>query len=841
MLKIDIIFIFYNLRCTNFSNQVLRSYFRIAVRRLLTNKVFSLINIVGLSVGITAFILIIEYVSFEMSYDQFHINKDEIYRVAYQQYENGEAKNASARNFIGIPSMVSQHFPEVKACTGFDRTDEQAYFLFSYNGKRYYEPGSFYQTDADFFKVFPSLLIKGDPASALKDPHNLVLSQKMAKAIFGHTDPMGKRIENNSPSYSDVDDFIVSGILRDVPENSHFHLDFIASNSHQDEIATANYWSGPKFYTYLTLLPGTDPGLITDRLNGLIKQLEKENPGTAGARVFLQPITDIHVRSNLLDELESNESEMLIYVLSAIGIAVLILAWINYVNIEIARFILRAREVGVRRIIGSAPMDLALQFLVEYLSTTVMAMGLAVLFAYLFQPQFTFLTGVPISNFQWRMPGIWITALTLFLSGSVIAGTYPAFFLLKIKPVAALKRIPDTSGNGTFMRKSLIVIQFTCSISLMAFLMVVYKQLAHMQLSNKKIDIDRVISMRNPTVYSNEDSVNYVEYKDFENRLVQNHAIKGITSSSAIPGMEVDESFTNRIKRDLTDVDDPTRYKVLFVDYDFIPFYGVNLKAGRNYSVKSGDDQNWNTVILNESAIHALGFASAAEAKDQEINFHLWGDGFKKYKIIGITEDYHHESIKKAVHPTILSLNHSQFQQVFYSVKLNAGSDPRAALAHIEKCWKEVFPDKPFEYFFQGDYYNRQYKSELHFARIFGLFASVAAFIAFIGILGVTLFETNARSKEVSIRKVLGASVANLIALLSRSYFKLICVAALICVPLVYYAAAEWLNDYPSRIVLNGWFVVLPVTATVTLVVVASGFQTVKTALSNPVDHLKYE
>jgi putative ABC transport system permease protein len=326
-----------------------------------------------------------------------------------------------------------------------------------------------------------------------------------------------------------------------------------------------------------------------------------------------------------------------------------------------------------------------------------------------------------------------------------------------------------------------------------------------------------------------------------KNKLVENHFVKNATSSSAIPGQEINEDFVNRLKRNLHDPFDPTRYKVLFVDYDFIPFYGLKLKAGRNYSLENGDEENWNKVILNERAIYALGFTSLQEAINQEVNFHLWGGQFEKYKIVGIVEDYHQEAVKKAIYPTILSLNHDRFQQVFYSVKLNAGSNPREALDFIERSWKEVFPGKPFEYYFQDDYYDQQFKSELHVGRIFGLFAGVAVFIACLGILGVTLFEANSRLKELSIRKVLGATLSSLVVLLSSAYFKLVVLASLISAPLIYLSASEWLMNYPARIDMSPWFFLLPLFALVLLVILSSGFQTVKAARGNPVDHLKYE
>ena len=817
-----------------------QSYLKIAFRQMMKSKSFALINVLGLSVGLTAFVLIIQYVSFELSYDKFHDNESEIYRVAYAQYQKDELKNTSSRNFIGITSLVKEHFPEVKAATAFGRTSSYAGFLFGYRGRLFFEPEPFYQTDSSFFEVFPTLLLKGNPSIVLKDPHDLVLSEKMARKIFGDEDPIGKKIENRSPSYADAADFVVTGVMKDMPENSHFHANFVAL-IHKEEVTPNQYWDAPKLYTYLTL-PAVDAPRVTERLNRLIEKLGKENPKTQGAKVFLQPISTIHLRSNLHDELEANGSEILVYILSALGVIILLLAWINYVNIETARFIRRTKEVGVRRIIGSGKRDLGLQFLVEYGCTMALAAGLAWTLLLVILPRFTYLTGVPLATFQWSTPWIWLSAFGVFLAGSIIAGIYPAVFILKLNPMATLKGSLGEANRGGTLRKSLIVVQFTSSLVLLSFILVIQQQLDYMRLTNKKIDLDKVVSLRNPTVYANaDDSINHHDYRAVKNKLLENPMVKDVTSSSCIPGMEIDEYFVNRIKRSQTDPDDPTRFKILFIDYNFIPFYGLKLEAGRNYSPEQGDEENWNTVILNASAIRALGFASPGEALDQEIDFLLWGGKFEKYKIVGVVEDYYHEAIKKSVQPTILSFNHSRFQDVYYSVKLNAGSNPQEALAYIHDRWKEVFPAKSFDYFFLDEYYDRQFKTEKHFARTFGSFAGVAVFIACLGILGLTLFEMNARLKEISIRKVLGATAANLVALLSKDYFKLVLMATLISTPIIYYSASEWLNNYPDRIDISGWFFVLPLIVMVVLVSVASGLQTIKAAGTNPVDHLNCE
>jgi putative ABC transport system permease protein len=817
------------------------SYLNIAYRHFSRAKLLSLIHILGLSVAITTFTLITLYVSFEKSYDQSYRN-ERIYRVAFEQNKNGEQKRVSAKNLAGVPSLIKEHFPEVRACTAFDRTAIQAHFLFRYNGRRYFEQEPFYQTDSSFFKVFPSLLLQGDPATVLSDPHNLVISQKIAKKIFGEEDPIGKTIQNGSLSYSDVSDFVIAGVMRDLPANSHFHVNFIAVNSHNDELVKSNFWTGPKFYTYILLDELADPSTVSEKLNLLINEVSKDNAELDGSSVFLQRVSDIHLLSNLPDELEPTSSEKIVNGLWIIGLAIIAMAWINYVNIETARFTTRVKEVGVRRIVGSTKGDLAFQFLLEYTLLAIVSVVIAVLLIVLVAPSFYDQTGIRIDGIQWINSEIWQVALGLFIVGSLTAGAYPAAFLLKINPITHLHAGKSGRKSRTTLRRPFILVQFVAVLFLVSFLFVIYHQLSHIRLADKKISIDQVISIRNPSVYTNEDdSINFAEFQSLKQKLFQSPQINIATSASVIPGMPVDEYLINRLKIDPTAPYDPTRYMLLFVDYDFIPFYNIKLKSGRNYSIDNGDEQDWNKIILNESAAKALGYTKAATALDEEVYFHLWGKSFEKYKIVGIVEDYHQQSIKEKIQPLILTLNHSRFQQVFYSIKLDASSRPSEALAYIEKCWKEVFPDKPFDYFFQDVFYDQQFKTELMFEKLFIIFSGVSLFIACLGVFGMALFEANSRVKEISIRKVLGATVSSILGLLSREFLRLVLGASAIAIPLSYYGAHKWLLNYPSRIEISPTFFLLPLFGMVVLIALVSGVLTLRTARSNPIDYLKDE
>ncbi len=826
---------------------MLSNNLKIAFRHLGRSKIFTLLNILGLSVGISAFLLITQYISFELSFDQFHSNKDYIYRVGLNRYSNGELVETSAKTFPGVRGLLKDNFPEVKDVTGFFKIPANTGFLFRYNGEIYSESGGWLSSDSSFFNVFPSLLLHGDASTALKEPNSLVLSETLAKKIFGDENPIGQTLDRID-DHADGSNYTVRAVLRDIPGNSHFHATIIEHIHDNWPESDVELWGEGKLSTYVTFSEKIQPGLIEEKLNTLLKKLEEENTLLKDTKVFLQPITDIHLSSHCKDELEANGNKALLYLLGSVGLIILLIAWINYVNLETSRFVLRIKEFGIRRVIGSGKLNLAVQFLTEYSCLTLGALALSVIIIFWLSPYYSYVTGVPLQWIQFNHPGVWGGALILFLIGSISVGIYPAIFLLRFNPVSALKGKLSEHRPGSKIRQSLVVFQFTASIILIACVLTVDKQLDFMRLLNKGIELETVIAIRNPTAYSNQElTAKYGEFVAMENTLLQYPAIKSIASSSAIPGSEIGFSYINLIKRNLSDPYDPTIYKTLFVSADFISAYNIELLAGNTFSTPANfngdtpwETENWSSVILNERAIYQLGFKSVAEAINQEVYFEPFR-GPLKCRIVGVIKDYHHEAVKKEVYPTILFHNYSTFQQVYYSVRLNPGSNPREALIQIEKIWKENFPDRPFEYFFLDEYYDRQFKSEVHFQKVFTLFAGIAIVIACLGVLGITLFEMNARLKEISIRKVLGASVFGLVILLSRTNFRLILISSGLAAPAIYYLTKEWLTNYPDRIEFTPLLTFVPLIIISIMVVLVSGIQTIKAAGSNPIDHLKNE
>ncbi|HZI25294.1 MAG TPA: FtsX-like permease family protein, partial [Chryseolinea sp.] len=694
--------------------------------------------------------------------------------------------------------------------------------------------------DSAFFSVFPSLLEQGDPKSALTAKHSLVISDRIAKRIFGNEDPLGKIIA--ASEYNEQ--YEITGILKTGDVNTHLNVDFITPQDYIRDSALGQ-WEGPWRYTYVLLRQDIAKSAFELKLNRSIQMLARENERIKDVSLALQPLTEIHLHSNLKDEIQSNGNYLLVLILLLIGCVILIIAWINYLNLETSRFILRAKEVGIRRINGSSRADLYFQFMIEFFCVNVIASGLAVGLLAIGLPYLSRYTGLPFDKIHVHQPRILLSVLALFAMGLLTVGTYPAFMLSKINLAATLKGKFSSPVNLHTPRKVFLNFQFVSSMVLISFVLVVYKQLDFMKMSNKKIDLEKTISVLNPTVYSSQEEKNvgeggYANFTNFKNKLLGHSQISTVSSSSAVPGEAIGFNYVDLVKRNLGDPYDPTGYKVLFVDYNFIPLFKLKLKAGRNYSPDNGEDENWSTLVLNESAVKALNFASPEDAIGKEIYF-MPSDDWSKYKIVGVVEDYYHEAMKKNITPTIFFLNHNRGQQVYYSIKLNAGANPQDALRIIEHAWKTIFPEKPFEYFFLDEYYDQQFKSELHFGTIFTLFAGVATFIAGLGIFGMTLFEANAKIKEISIRKVLGASARSLVFLFSKKHLKIVLVAACLASPLIYVASIQWLESYPTRIKLSLMFFITPILLVATMVAGISAIQVLNAAQTNPVDSLKHE
>lgn len=773
-----------------------------ALRYLWRNKIATGINVSGLAVALAAAFLMLQYLDFELSYDKWMPEHENVYRIATKT-----SSINTSETYYGIGDLVTETFPEVEASTRFYRYPANTGLLVKHEGKLYNEK-NYLIADKGFFSVFPSILIAGNPKTALAEPNSIVMSERLALKLFGTTDVIGKTIIN--PEGKETPEKI-TGVIRNVPSNSHFDVDVMRP---YQWIPGEEYTWKSTVWTYIRIAEGTDPNSLLSKLNSAVAPMLHE-PAT----LSLQPVDTIHLQSNLESEIKTPGSMLYIYIVVGALILITLIAWINYINLETARFIKRFKEVTIRRIIGATKKDLLTRFLTEIFLVTMISIIVAIVIVTLAFPSFGYITGLPLSEFSFSVPDLWTIAIIVLVVATLASGAYPFFSLnFRSKPVA---------------RNFLLSFQFVSSLTLMALVVMVSFQLDFMRTAKTNLDVGNIVTIYNPANYTYlEDSLRKENNEVFRNKLMQVASVSALTTSSAIPGEPIGFTYTDLAKRSLSDPDKQIHYKVMYIDYDFIPVFGLDLIAGRNYSREYSDT---NCLVVTESTIRELGFKSPEEALNQKIYFQEME--WEQWTVIGIVKDYRHQSIKSPVNPGIFRLHRNKGQMVYYSVKVSNAS----AVSEIKNIWKETWPGKPFDYYFMDEHYDQQYKSEVHFSRVFMLFSGVAIFIACLGVMGMSLFEANARIKEIGIRKVLGAEVINIIFLLTKGSLKTLVVSSFIAGPLIYILASEWLNTYNEHIDLSVWFVALPFLFMMFVVFIISLSQTLKAAIKNPVDSLKHE
>jgi putative ABC transport system permease protein len=792
------------------------------------NRVATAINVSGLAIALSAAFLMLQYLDFELSYDTYLPEHNEVYRIATEQSENGVVTRNTAETYYGISDWITENFTEVEAAVHVNRWPANTGFTFEANGKLYNEK-RYLIADKGFFKVFPSLMTAGDPQTCLEGPNFIVVSERLAKKVFGTTDVVGKSITN--PNWKGHD-FNITGVFRHTPANSHLDADIM--HAYEWFPDAKDLWI-TTVWTYIKLAPGADVAKLESKLNEAAAPMLPGNGVTA--KLTLQPISSIHLSSNLEDEVKAPGNMVNIYIVFGALIMITLIAWINYVNLETARFLRRLREVGIRRVIGSSKGDLFLKFFTEYIFLTSIAVVVAIAITWMVFPYFGEITGLQLSEPQFQVTDIWITAVVSLFVVATIAGAYPFISILRINPVSSLKGKITEALQSVFIRRSLVTFQLVASLTLMALVVMASLQLDFMRSVNRNFDTSNVITVYNPANYTYmEDSLRKGKNEFFRNNLMQVPSVTNLTTSSAIPGEPIGFTYTDLAKRSMSDPDRQVHYKVMYIDYDFIPTFGLELTEGRNYSREYSDV---NCLVVTESTVRELGFKSPQEALNQKIFFQE--EEFEEWTIIGIVKDYRHESIKTPVNPGIFRLHRNRGQMVYYSIKLDGSANAGDIVPVVEKLWKETWPGKPFDYFFMDQHYDQQYKSEIHFSRVFTTFSGIAIFIACLGIMGMSLFEANARTKEIGIRKVLGAQALNIITLLTKDSFSLLLLSFAIAFPLVYVLSSKWLTAYPAHIGFSIWFVVGPLCVIAVMVAIVSLTQVVKAATRNPVEALKHE
>ncbi|MBL0745006.1 ABC transporter permease [Chryseolinea lacunae] len=801
---------------------MLKNYILTTLRNISRRKGFSLLNIVGLSIGLAASLLIMQYVKDEFSYDDFHTHKENIYRVEFDRYREGELVMQCATTFPKVAPALLADYPEVdKAC--------RLYLRYGGGVVRYEDTAikedNLFSVEQSFFDVFSYPLLKGDRNTALKEVNTAVVEEETARKYFGEADPMGKRIR-----FGTEEEYEITGVMRS-PENSHLKFSFLLSyptlvKHFGKDVEEA--WGWYDFYTYILLKPNANAAALEAKLPALVKKYGPEGDDKK-VKFVLQHLPDIHLNSDLLQEARVNGNGRSVYFLSIIAFFILVIAWVNYINLATARAVERAKEVGVRKAIGAGRTQLMGQFIAEALMVNFAAVVCAIAMMSAAIPVFNALSGKALTTSILVDPYLWLAAAALFVAGSVLSGLYPAVVLSAYQPARVLKGSMKGTREGLMLRKVLVITQFVASVALIAGTLIVYRQLQFMQHRDLGIDIEQMVVIDAPGVVPNA-RLYSSQYDALKTEILNHPSVQFMTASSEVPGNLI--YWTNGSKRIGTDQEVASigMYR-MGIDHDFFDTYKNKVLAGRIFSRAFTADSS--SVVLNRKAIELLGFNSPEGAVGGQVS--IGGDTLT---VVGVVDNYHQEGLKSDFRQTAFSLaprNHS-----YYSIKVEA-KNVEQTLAFIEEKYTQQFPENPFHYFFLDTFFQRQYKADQQFGQVFGFFALLAILVASLGLFGLASFTASQRTKEIGIRKVLGSSVPNIFLLLSKDFLKLVVIANVIAVPLVVFFMNKWLHTFAFRIDISYWIFVVSAVVTTLIALLTVSLQSVKAALANPVKSLRYE
>ncbi len=802
------------------------SYFTTAWRNLWKNKTFSAINIFGLSFGIAAFLLIVNYLRFEYSYDDFHQKKDRIFRIPMVISEKGGKEQTFAFTYPALAPALKKDFPEIEEVVRFRRLGGIVT-----QGAQKISEGNLYYADPALFNIFSFRFKKGSATTAFKELNDAVITEETAKKYFGNIDPIGKPLHYNN------EDYVVTAILENIPANSHIRFNILLNYNKYirlTEDAANTSWGWSDFYTYVLLKPGTQPNTVASKLPALAERYMGDNMKKSGYQVEfnLQPLKDIHLRSGYDYELAGNGNLTYLKWLGIAALFILFIAWINYINLSTAHSLDRSKEVGVRKVMGAGKFQLIRQFITESFLLNMAAIILGVIIFRLALQPFSNLVQKNISDLQvpdWRF---WAFAIAVFLLGTLLAGFYPAFVLSSFQPIQALKTSSGLSGfkgGKNVLRKSLVVLQFVAAIVLITGAIGFYRQLRFMQSRDLGVDIRQTLVV-NQTARM--DSSRIPSFASFINDMASHPGIVSVTASTSVPGAEVGGSSSFALKNSPSE----KRCRIFGIDNKFIPAYGLTLIGGRNFSndKPATDTAVPLNIIVNETAAKVFGFNNPVDILGKQID----GAGFH-CNVIGVVKDYHQESLEHSFDPIVFYTGQeSDFES--FSLKLNTSNLP-AVMEFVKQKWTARFQDSPYQFFFLDERFNAQYNNDKLFATVLCLFTAIAIIIACLGLFGLSLYTITKRKKEISIRKVLGATLIQITGMITKDYLKLVLIAGIIALPVAFFLVKSWLNKYAFHIDIGLWFFILPVVMIVTIALLTVLYQSLKAAIANPVRALRSE
>ena len=802
---------------------MIRNYLKHAWRSLVKNKTYSVLNIIGLSIGLTCFALIALWVNDELSYDKFNSNYDRIVRLTgIEKRETGITE--SAVSSAPMAKALKDDYPEIENTVRFDMHEE----LVMHNSQQLLQPGILL-TDPSIFDVFSYTLTKGDVHSALNEPYSIILTQSTAKKYFGDSNPMGKiLIIYMNDSTGRGASYTIKGVMPDPPKNAHFTFTMLASFKTVEvanpDVLTVDGWGDASFYTYLLLKKGVDHKTLSNKISQFYGKYIGDR-FDIWRKIYsykLQPLSDIHLRSSLQYEIAATGNAKQVYIFSTIAIFILLLAGINYTNLATARSVSRAKEVGVKKVVGAGKGQLLLQYLFESVFTAILALALSLVLSVLLQPFFYKLTGKDISLVSFPMLLLFLAGVTVFLG--IVSGIYPAIVLSGFKPIGILKGAFKSNTKGILLRKTLVVSQFVITIILVTSIIVINSQMLYIKHKDLGYNKDGLVFLR---VHGNTDVIN--GYNAFKNEILSSPLVYGSTVSNTLLGsLGSGGSETVDINGNPLQVNTSR----LRVDADYLNVHGIKLIAGGNFGIHASTD-SIRPVILNENAIKKFGWKDAASAIGKPFKM-----GDKPGKVIGVVKDFHFSTLQHLITPLVIFPSQDRFSRI--TLKVDISKLPQTT-AWLNKTWKKNFPSALLDYSFSEDVIEEQYAAEEKFSSIFFYFSILSVLIACLGLYGLISYTTSQKAKEIGIRKVLGATASGIAAMLSGNFLKLVLFASVIAMPVAWYVMNKWLEDFAYRTHISWWmFTVAGILVLLTAFITVS-FEAIKAAIANPIKSLRTE
>jgi putative ABC transport system permease protein len=807
-----------------------KNYLKTTFRNLWRYKGFSLVNILSLTIGIVGCVVIALFVWDENKYDTFLPDGENIYRLYEQRHEDNNVTYAPC-----VPpafgTFLKQEYPEVSATTRILMLSDK--FLLENGEKKGYEEKGLI-VDSNFFQIFPIRFLNGDRNTALNDPKSVVVSEDIARRYFGDSDPLGKTLQ------IDKGNCTIKGVFEKLPE--HFHLRFqylMPMSAAGIPKERMEKWTWHQFYTYVKIKPGANFQSLQHKFQAFIKKgdFPKQESSESSFLPFFQPLKDIHLKSSeFIYDKAVRGNETYVKALSIIALFVLIIACFNFINLATARSFRRAKEIGVRKVVGADRRQLVLQFIGETVLLSVFSMLLAVVVTIVIIPWLNLFTGKSIRFDPITNPFL---AFVLLLAGIVIgmvAGIYPALVLSRFQPISVLKNTnPGATGGRSWLRPALVVIQFTLSVLLIVSTLIVYRQTKYLNTKDLGFDKDQLVYFQvRDSLESNPKTL-----EAFKSELRRSPDIVSVTSGYGLPG---DQFAGDAVKLSTKEGEKERPCNLFIGDYDYLKTLGLRLIAGRDFSREMATDQN-EAFVINETAVKEWGLGSPKRAIGQPVYWNEWApkdstQPLKKGKVIGVVRDYHYKDLHEKVTASVIQI----YPQVVYKVAVKVRTaDMRSTINFITKKWAQFVPAYPLDYKFMDETYGSMYKNEQKLSQLLWIFTIMAIFIGCMGLFALAAFSAEQRVKEIGIRKVLGANVFNIIGLLSKSFLTMVLLASLLAFPIAWWAMNNWLNDFPYRITISWWVFLIALTVALGIAFLTVSFQSLKAATTNPVKSLRSE